>query len=349
MVHDLIIIGAGPAGMSAAVYAARNKLDFLIISKDIGGQAVWSSDVENYIGYQFITGAELTQKFEEHVKKYNVQIITDEIVELRKPNSIFEVEAKSSKKYQAKTVIIASGKKPRMLNVPGEKEFRGKGVTYCAVCDAPLFSGKDVAVIGGGNSALDAALQLTKYANKIYMINITGELGGEEVLRQKIEKNKKVAVLNNSKTVEIFGDKFVKGIKLEQDKMSEIFHQFKTGGRKPINFRLRKISEHAQEPPDAMNSNNIPPISDVVLDKIKIIAVQGVFIEIGLVPETDFANIAKKNEFGEIIIDQSAKTNIPGIFAAGDVTNTPEKQIVVAAGEGAKAALGAIRYLSSLK
>lgn len=301
MVYDLIIIGAGPAGMSAAVYAARNKLNFIIISKDIGGQAVWSSDVENYIGYQFITGAELTQKFEEHVKKYNVQIIHDEIVELRKPDDVFEVETKSAKKYQAKSVIIASGKKPRMLNVPGEKEFRGKGVTYCAVCDAPLFANKDVAVIGGGNSALDAALQLTKYAKKVYVINITGRLGGEEILRQKVEKNKKVAVLNNSKTVEILGDKFVTKIRIEQNKKEETLN------------------------------------------------VQGIFIEIGLVPETDFVSIAKKNEFGEIIVDQSARTNVPGIFAAGDVTNTPEKQIVVAAGEGAKAALGAIRYLGGLK
>ncbi|MDO8741056.1 MAG: FAD-dependent oxidoreductase [Candidatus Woesearchaeota archaeon] len=299
--HDLIIIGAGPAGMSAAVYAARNKLDFLVISKDIGGQAAWSSDVENYIGYQFITGAELTQKFEEHVKKYNVKIINDEIVELRKPNSIFEIKTKNNKTYLTKTIIIASGKKPKMLNIPGEKEFRGKGVTYCAVCDAPLFAGKDVAVIGGGNSALDAALQLTKYANKIYVINIAGKLGGEKVLMQKVEKNRKVIVLNNSKIVEISGDKFVTGIKAEQDK------------------------------------------------KIKTLNVQGIFIEIGLVPETDFADIAKKNEFGEIIIDQSARTNIPGIFAAGDVTNTPEKQIVVAAGEGAKAALGVIKYLGGLK
>lgn len=300
MLYDLIIIGAGPAGMSAAVYAARNKLNFLVISKDIGGQAAWSSDVENYIGYQFVTGAELTKKFEEHVETYGVRIVDDEAADVKKANDVFEIKTKNGKKFSAKTIIVASGKKPRMLNVPGEKEFKGRGVTYCAVCDAPLFAKKDVAVIGGGNSALDAALHLAKYAGKIYLINMTDALGGEKIRWEKVKESKNVAVLNNSRTVEILGGKFVSGIKIEQNK------------------------------------------------KVKSFDVQGVFIEIGLVPEADFIKIAKKNKLGEIVVDQAAKTNVPGIFAAGDVTNTPEKQIVIAAGEGAKAALGAIRYLSGL-
>jgi len=187
--HDLIIIGAGPAGLTAAIYAARKKLDTLVISKNVGGQATLSWEVENYLGYNLISGVELVQKFREHVEKFGVEFKEGvEISDLKQVNSGFEVSA-SKEKYRAKAVIIASGKNPRKLNVPGEKEFAGKGIAYCATCDAPLFQGKDVAVVGGGNSAIDATLQLTKIANKIYLININPELGGDEITREKVKNS----------------------------------------------------------------------------------------------------------------------------------------------------------------
>ena len=171
--HDLIIIGAGPAGITASVYAARKKMDPLVITKDIGGQAAWSGDIENYTGYQFITGPQLAQKFEEHMRQYNISLRENEgVLEVKKIKETVSVKTDKGS-YEARTAIIASGKKSRELNVPGEKEFKNKGLTYCATCDGPLFAGKDVAVIGGGNSALDAALQLIKIASKVYIINIT--------------------------------------------------------------------------------------------------------------------------------------------------------------------------------
>jgi thioredoxin reductase len=296
--YDLIIIGAGPAGITASVYAARKRMNFLVISKDIGGQAALSGDIENYTGYQFITGPELALKFEEHMRAYNITLKeNEEVLELKKLKDIVYIKTNKNE-YQSKTAIIASGKRSRELGVPGEKEFKNKGLTYCATCDAPLFTGKDVAVIGGGNSALDAILQLTKIAKKIYAINNTPALGGDPIMREKILKSSLVTVFNNSRVLEIFGNGFVKG------------------------FRIKKDG------------------SEITLPA------QGIFVEIGLFPNSDFAEGVQKNESGEINISLSNETNIPGIFAAGDVTNVPEKQIIIAAGEGSKAVLSAFRYLN---
>ena len=171
--YDLIIIGAGPAGITASVYTARRRMNLLVITKDIGGQAALSGDVENYTGYQFITGPELAAKFEEHMRKFDIAVKeNEEVVELKRIDDKILVKTNKGS-YEAKTAIIASGKRSRELNVPGEREFKNKGLTYCATCDAPLFSGKVVAIIGGGNSALDAALQLIKIAKHAYIINIT--------------------------------------------------------------------------------------------------------------------------------------------------------------------------------
>ncbi len=299
--YDLIIIGAGPAGITASVYAAREMMNLLVISKDVGGQAALSGDVENYTGYQFITGPELAAKFEEHMKKYAVAFKEDEEVKgFKREDDIILVRTDKGA-YQAKTVIIASGKRSKELNVPGEAKFKNKGLTYCATCDGPLFKGKDVAVIGGGNSALDATLQLTKIANRIYLINITGELTADAMVQQKVKENQKVSVLNNTQVSAVFGDKMVNGLKV------------KTKGLE------------------------------------KTISVQGVFVEIGLIPNSEFTEGIEKNEQGEIKVNCHNETNISGIFAAGDVTDVPEKQIIVAAGEGAKAALGAFKYLSRKK
>lgn len=297
--YDLIIIGAGPAGITAAVYAARKKLDFLIISQDLGGQTAWSGDVENYTGYQFITGPELTQKFGEHMRQFAVQLKAPETVtKIGKADGGFSVTTNKAA-YTARSIIIASGKMPRLLNAPGEKEFKNKGVSYCATCDAPLFANRDVAVIGGGNSALDATLQLIKIAKRIYLININAKLGGDAIMREKAEASDKVTIYNSSQTVEILGDKFVKALKIKQQ------------------------------------------------DRELTLNVQGVFVEIGSMPGVDFIDFVEKNKYGEIVVDAENKTNVAGIFAAGDVTNVLEKQIIIAAGEGAKAALSVFRYLST--
>lgn len=296
--YDLIIIGAGPAGITAAVYAARKKIDFLIISQDIGGQTAWSGDVENYTGYQFISGPELTQKFEEHMRQFNVQLKSPEtVVKIDRSDGIFRVTTNKAV-YTAKSIIIASGKMPRLLNVPGEKEFKNKGVSYCATCDAPLFVNRQVAVIGGGNSALDATLQLIKIAKKIYLININPQLGGDAIMREKVEASDKVAIYNSSRTQAILGDNFVKAVKIKQE------------------------------------------------DKELTLNVQGIFVEIGSVPGVDFIDFVAKNKYGEIMVDAENKTNAAGAFAAGDVTDVLEKQIIIAGGEGAKAALSVFRYLS---
>ncbi|MFA5355899.1 MAG: FAD-dependent oxidoreductase [Candidatus Omnitrophota bacterium] len=299
--YDLIIIGAGPAGITAAVYAARRKMEFLVISKDIGGQAAWSGDIENYTGYQFITGPELASKFEEHMRKFNIALKENELVSGLKKTGDKIVVTSDKGSYEAATVIIASGKRSKELNVPGEKEFKNQGLTYCATCDGPLFSGRDVAVIGGGNSALDAALQLIRIAKHVYIINITGALGGDAVMRDKVTQSSAVSVFNNTRVTAVLGEKMVSAIKIEKE------------------------GEDGQ------------------LD------VQGVFIEIGLIPNSEFAGDIERNQYNEIKVNFRNETNIPGIFAAGDVTDLPEKQIIIAAGEGSKAALSAFRYLAQRK
>lgn len=297
-IYDLIIIGAGPAGITAAVYAARKRMNFLVLTGDIGGQAAWSGDIENYTGYQFITGPELAQKFEEHMRQYNIPVKEgEEAIGISKPGENILVKTNKAE-YQAKAVIIASGKRSKELNVPGEKEFKNRGLTYCATCDGPLFANKDVAVIGGGNSALDAGLQLIKIANKVYIVNNTERLGGEAVMRQKVETAGNVVIYNNSRVTAVLGGKFVNALKVLKESKEET------------------------------------------------IPVQGIFVEIGLIPNAGFIDSLEKNERGEIKINARNETSIPGIFAAGDVTDISEKQIIIAAGEGSKASLSVFRYLA---
>ncbi|MFC1703758.1 NAD(P)/FAD-dependent oxidoreductase [Candidatus Omnitrophota bacterium] len=301
--YDLIIIGAGPAGITAAVYAARKRMNLLVLTEDIGGQAAWSGDIENYTGYQFVSGIELASKFEEHMRKFNIPVNQGEpVISLENKEKIISVTTKKGS-YQAKTVIVASGKRSRELGVSGEKEYKNKGLTYCATCDGPLFADKDVAIIGGGNSALDACLQLIKIAKNIYMINVASELTGDAIMQEKVKASDKVTVINNAQVSEVVGEAFVKAVKI-------------------------KRSNQQQE---------------------ELLPVEGIFVEIGLIPNSDFARELEKNELGEIKVDHYNQTNISGIFAAGDVTDVPEKQIIIAAGEGSKAALTAFRYLSRTK
>jgi alkyl hydroperoxide reductase subunit F len=296
--YDLTIIGAGPAGITASVYAARKRIDFLLITKDIGGQATLSSDIENYTGYQFITGPELVQKFREHLEQFKVKIKEGETAVLaKKENSDIKIET-DKEKYRSKTLIIASGRVPRKLRVEGEEEFKNRGVTYCATCDAPLFAGMDVAVIGGGNAGLDATLQLIKIAEKIYLIELLPQLRADPVMVEKAKNSGKVIIYTRTKVEKIYGDNFVKGIEVSKE------------------------------------------------GKVEDIKVGGVFIEIGSLPSSDFIQDVEKNKAGEIVVNCRCETDIPGIFAAGDVTDVPAKQIIVACGEGAKATLSAFDYLS---
>ena len=297
---DLVIIGAGPAGMTAAVYAARQKAETLLLARDVGGQLNWTLGIENYMGYQFIEGTELIRKFEEHVRKFPIEVKIGKAVEsLIRVRNGFEVGDADGSKYLGRTVIICSGKRPRMLNVPGEERLRGRGLTYCEVCDGPLFQDMDVAVIGGGNSALEAAIDMTKIARRIYVVSLT-PLTGDNILKEKAREASNVSIITGVETLEVLGEGAVSGIRV-------------------------KDTEGGQE---------------------RVIELGGVFVEIGLIPNSDFVrDMLTLNDLGEILINCACETGVPGLYAAGDVTNVPAKQIVVAAGEGAKAALQAHQYL----
>ena len=300
-VYDLVILGAGPAGITAAVYAARKKIDCVVITLDIGGQTAWSGDIENYTGYQFITGGDLTLKFQEHMNVFGIKTnMPEEVKEIKQEESIIKTIT-DKQEYFSKTLIVATGKRPRLLGVSGEKEFKNKGVTYCATCDGPIFKDKAVAIIGGGNSGLEAALQMAKISPKVYLIERGPHLNGDAVMVEKLEQSSNVEIHTGTSIKKIYGDDFVKGIELEKE--YKVFN------------------------------------ADV----------DGVFVEVGLFPNSEFADILKKNEKQEVIIDCYNKTNVEGIFAAGDVTNVPEKQIIIACGEGSKASLAAFKYLSKLK
>lgn len=301
--YDLIIIGAGPAGMTAGVYAARKQLKTLILTIDIGGQTTWSSGIENYLGYTYISGAELVQKFEEHLRQFDISIEFSAVKNVVRQGSDFQVYTEDGKSYICRALIIAAGKSPRMLNIPGEKEYTGRGVTYCATCDGPLFSGQDVAVIGGGNSGLDAVVQLMKICPTVYLIEYESQLRADEVMRKQAMNARNVEIMVNTQVTEISGDSFVEKI--------------------VVKSRITGIKSE--------------------------IDVKGVFVEVGLSPNAKFINdLIKLNDIGEVVVDCGGRTGIPGLFAAGDVTNVPQKQIIIAAGEGAKAALGAYSYLVRL-
>ena len=221
--YDVIVVGGGPAGLTAAIYAVRKGLSTLIISKDIGGQAALSGDIENYLGFTMITGSDLTAKFREHIEKFEHGNLLEgeEVKELTGTEGNWQVLTSDGKRYLAWAVIIASGRKPRLLDIPGEKEFLGKGVATCATCDAPLFRGKDVAVVGGGNSAMDAAASLFKVADKVYIVNINPALYGDEFLRKEVENAPNVVQFSNYAATQVFGDKVVTGLEIENQKNKE--------------------------------------------------------------------------------------------------------------------------------
>jgi len=298
--YDLIIIGAGPAGMTATVYCLRKGLRTLILSKDIGGQANWTTLVENYMGFLEISGPELMQRFEEQLKKEKATVVIDEAVDLEAQAGVFVVTGKTTGAHRTRAVIVASGKRPKKLGVKGEEEFKGKGVSYCSTCDAPLFRGAAVAVAGGGNSGVQAVLDLlANEARQIYLIT-DEELTADQALVDKITGHPKVRLYQHSLVTGIHGEQMITAVSVQNRKTGQL--------------------------------ERLP--------------VEGVFVEIGLEPNSDFLQALRKNDLGEVVIDCECRTSLPGVFAAGDVTNIPEKQIIVACGEGAKAAIKAWTYLT---
>jgi alkyl hydroperoxide reductase subunit AhpF len=308
---DLIIIGGAAAGSSAAIYSARRKLNFKILTNNLGGEVALSGQVNNWPGIIEIQGFELAQKFNEHVKSYGVDITEGQhVTKIESKNNYHIVVAQTATgaetQYETKAVIIATGIHPRRLGVPGEKEFDRKGVTYCTVCDGPLFKNKITVTVGSGNAALESALMMAGVAQKVYLLskyantpeNNGGFPKGENVLVEKIKQMSNVEIIYSASTTEIIGDKKVIGLKYTDESNTE-----------------------------------------------KTITVDGVMVHVGMTPNSDFADVAK-DRAGQIIVNEKCATNVPGIFAAGDVTNIPYKQIAIAAGQGVTAALAAIEYLN---
>lgn len=312
MLYDIIIIGGGPGGAAAAVYAARKKLKTLLITESFGGQSMVSDDIQNWIGEPHISGYDLAKKLEAHIRAYadTVEIKTPEKVVKIKPAKCedesrvcdFEVETDKGGIYQGKALIVVAGARRRKLTVPGEEKFEGKGVAYCSTCDAPLFSGKKVAVVGGGNAGLEAVQDLFPYASEIYLINRGEALKGDPAMVEEINKNPKLKnIILNAETTEIIGDKMVTGLKYK----------------------------------------------DVKTGKEKLLALDGVFVEIGSVPNSEMVkDFVKLDAYGQIIIDpKHGSTSHSGVFAAGDITDDPYKQNNVSVGDAVKAALAAYNYL----
>ncbi|OFW58568.1 MAG: hypothetical protein A2W01_11090 [Candidatus Solincola sediminis] len=296
---DVLIIGAGPAGLSAGVYCARKMLDTLLISGDIGGQAMLSWEIENYLGYQLISGVELVERFRDHLENFKVELKEScKVTSLVRTEESFTATTNKGDEFSGRAVIVASGKVPIRLGIPGEDKYRGRGVAYCATCDGPLFRDKEVAVIGGGNAGLGATLQLAQFARGVNLITEEQYLRGDEVRQNRVLALEAVDVFYSSRVTAINGNTFVESIDLMHD------------------------------------------------NEKRTLPAQGVFVEIGSKPSTSFLPVqVELNDGGEIIIDANNETNTPGLFAAGDVTNVSEKQIIIAAGEGAKASLSAYNWL----
>jgi alkyl hydroperoxide reductase subunit F len=299
---DLIIIGGGPAGVAAGIYAARQKLNTLLITKSFGGQMTRKAvAIENYPGFEEISGLALIQKFEKHLRKQKIEIERSSVRKVKKINKIFSVSTADKKQFRSRAVIVASGADPRPLEVPGEKKFIGKGVSYCVTCDGPLFADKEVVVVGGGNAGFEAAFSLSNLARKIYILEFGAKIRADEINQEKVKQAKNIEVITSAVLKKIQGKDFVDSI-VYQDKQSK---------------------------------------------ELKTLKVQGLFVEIGSQPATSFAKeLVDFNQRDEIKVDpQTCQTKTSGLFAAGDITEVKYKQIVIAAGEGAKAALAAANYL----
>jgi alkyl hydroperoxide reductase subunit F len=298
---DVLIVGGGPAGAAAAVYAARKGIRTGVASERFGGQVLDTLGIENFISIKETEGPKFAHALEEHVRNYDVDIMNLQRAKGLVPGKdLIEVQLESGASLKSKSVIISTGARWRNINVPGEQEFKNKGVAYCPHCDGPLFKGKRVAVIGGGNSGVEAAIDLAGIVGHVTLIEYDTALRADAVLQNKLKSLSNVEVFTNAQTTEITGDQKVTGL---------VYKDRATG-------------------------------------ELKTVALEGVFIQIGLVPNTDWLKgVVDLSKHGEIIVDARGQTSVPGVFAAGDATTVPFKQIIIAAGDGAKAALGAFDYL----
>jgi alkyl hydroperoxide reductase subunit F len=300
-IYDVIIIGGGTAAMSAAIYAARKALDVLLVAKDLGGQITYTAMVENYLGLPSIDGKEMVEQFVIHMEQFPIaESLGERVVDVKHDDGLFTAASEEEKHFKGKSMIYCAGKEYRRLGVPGETRFMGRGLAYCATCDAPLYTGKKVAVIGGGNSAFTSVRDLLPFASEIHLIHRRATFKADPELIEEVKKAKNVILQTNTLVSEILG----------KDKLTGI--------------RLRSITGKQHR--------------DLEVD--------GVFLEIGLIPNTaPVQGFVELNERGEIIIDRDNKTSVHGFYAAGDVTDIIYKQIIIAAGEGAKAALSAYNFL----
>lgn len=293
--YDLIIVGGGPGGVAAGVYAARKKMKTLLITDTFGGQSVVSADIQNWIGTKSISGFDLAKSLEEHLRAQQPHIEIDEndlVAEIQKKESGFSAKTKKNKEFETKYILLASGSRHKKLEIPGEKEFDGRGVVYCSICDAPLFDGKTVAVVGGGNSALEAVLDAIPYASKIYLL-VRSALKGDPVTQDKVKAHPNVEIITGAAPEEIIGKEMVTGIR----------------------YRVNGES--------------------------KMMDLDGVFVEIGQTPNSDFVkDLVNLDDYGHVAVDhKTQQTSCPGIWAAGDVTDQPYRQNNISVGDAVKATL----------
>ena len=297
---DVLVVGGGPAGASAAVYAARKGIRTGIVAERFGGQIMDTMGIENFISVNYTEGPKLAASLEEHVKEYDIDVMNLQRAKRLEKKDFIELELENGAVLKSKTVILSTGARWRNVGVPGEAEFKNKGVAYCPHCDGPLFAGKHVAVIGGGNSGVEAAIDLAGIVKHVTVLEYNSELKADVVLQERLYSLPNVTVLKNAQTKEITGTDKVNGISYMDRETEEVHH----------------------------------------------IELQGVFVQIGLVPNTDWLGATiERTRMGEIVVDKHGSTNIPGVFAAGDCTDSAYKQIIISMGSGATAALGAFDYL----
>ncbi|HLR82067.1 MAG TPA: alkyl hydroperoxide reductase subunit F [Paenalcaligenes sp.] len=299
--YDVLIVGGGPAGAAAAIYAARKGIRTGVVAERFGGQVLDTLAIENFISVKYTEGPQFATALEEHVRDYDVDIMNVQVAEKLIPGKQHELQLANGATLKARTVVLATGARWRELGVPGEQEYRNRGVAYCPHCDGPLYKGKPIAVVGGGNSGVEAAIDLAGVTKHVTLLEFGSELRADEVLQRKLNSLPNVTVITQAETTEILGD-----------------------DSKVTGLRYKDRSD------DSMH--------DIELD--------GVFVQIGLLPNTEWLeDTVERNQFGEIVIDDRGATSIPGVFAAGDATTVPYKQIVIAAGQGAAAALSAFDYM----
>ena len=302
--YDVIILGAGAAGMTAAIYTCRKKLKTVIISIDVGGQTNLTSHIENYPGTGPMSGNELMMRFQNEAAGFGAEFIMGKTVKVDKTEAGFRIKMANDDEYECRALILAYGKVPKSLGIEGEDKFFGRGVSTCVTCDAPLFKNRVAMVIGGGNSAVEGALELSEIAKQVYLVHRRDTFRADEITVQKLKDRKNVEIVLNSMPIKVIGDKNVDAIEVE----------------------------------------------NIVTKEKRVIHVYGMFIEIGYVVDTSFvSHLVKVNEKREIIVDERQNTSHPGIFACGDITPVPFKQTVIAAGEGAKAALECYKWLTGGK